>query len=434
MALFDAITEIQDVVLSHHQTLVLTKEPNNDDLEIDLLITNRYCTKLQGDISKRTSIPVLYYNRKRGFGYFIEDGVIRALDLVDFPILSEESLAWLVKDAQPSLFNGEIPKLSRQNQVIFYVYKSIKKWKIKDHRYSFIMRECKGLNFDMLIVKIREFCSIQQEDIQVLNQCELMINELYQEKLTFDLYSLIIRTNRKAPTRMSLVALRFKSTLDLLSQMLNSKRNKLPIVAVIGVDGSGKSSVVQGLKSQDSMFKSSQFRFETKEHIALFKWLFEAIPKASYLLGVVFPEKLKHAIRRIEHSVTVKMTLYETRFKLGVYVRRSNRGELVVVDRWWFDYFAASKRSDLIKIYPNLINEYLKLKKPDLIVFMDAADEVIESRRPNDNLQELKIKRRRLLELVMSDKNLNVIKVNGMANIEDNMKYINSAIYDCWRR
>lgn len=434
MNLIDAITEIQNLVLSHHQTLVLTKEPNKRDLDIDLLITNRYCPKLQEDLSKRTSIPVVFDNRKRGFGYFIESGVIGALDLVDFPILNEESLAWLVDDSQPSLFHDNFRKLSREKKIIYYVYKSIKKWKIKEHRYDLIIEESKRINKDSLIAKMNAFCVIQKENSQVVSQCRLLINELCQEKLTVDLYSSILRTNRKIPSRISLVAARFKPFVHDLSQMLNSKSNRLPIVAVIGVDGSGKSSVVQALVRQDSIFKSSQFRFETKEHLPSFKWLFGIISKASFALGRMFQGRLKHSVRRIEDFVSIKMILHETRLKLRSYMRCAKRGELVIVDRWWFDYFAATKRVELFKVYPNLINDYLKLTRPDLIVFMDATDVAIKNRRPDDNLVELKKKRSRLLELVRSDNTLNVIKVDGMANIEDNMKRINGAIYDCWRR
>lgn len=426
MNLASALKSIQEVVSKHGESLVLVKEPDLKSIDIDILITNRRSTDLQKDILSSVRIPFLFDTENRCFGYYLEDGEIGSIDLFDFPIFTDSAIRELAQDTVPSSFDNSIPKLSHDGQLIYYIYKSLKKWKIKEHRYNFILQNSANLDHSKLSSKLADICQIQRDNGTAANG-QHILDALVLGELSFEKYCNLIRLNRTKVCRIKTLIkiVNFQHSVLCRSQKKDFYK-KLPLINVIGIDGAGKSSMVDKLNVQNQSIPSQQFRFETKSHLKGYDNLFYIIPRFFHMLkrlGIGFN------LHVLESSLLANLTFLESRVKVNVFSKMTLSGKMVIVDRWWFDYWAASKRSHMIHKNPQLFRRYESLAKPDLIIFMTAPYSIIADRRPEENLEELKSKHERLLNMVDG---YNHLLIDGSKDIVQNFHRVNTAIYNYW--
>jgi thymidylate kinase len=85
------------------------------------------------------------------------------------------------------------------------------------------------------------------------------------------------------------------------------------------------------------------------------------------------------------------------------------RGGLVLIDRFYYDFFVDQHRYRL-RVPQSIVRlGYFLIKKPDLVVLLDAPAEVLQGRKQEVTLAETKRQRTAYLELVRSLKNGRVI-------------------------
>ena len=429
----NAILSIQRTVNNNGEKLVMVKEPVVADTDIDVLITNRHKSYLQRDIINNSGVPVFYDGLRRGFAYYLGDGKIGGIDLMDFPSLNQNSIKWLIADAVRSKYDSLLFVLSKEKQVIYSIYKSINKWKVKEHRLRFLLSASNNIDLEELKDELMKLFRIQNENPQVIQGASEMLGALICERLSFELYSEIIKSSRLKESNFTrfLISNRIKR----FRMSIRRRRNvqtSMPVVAVVGVDGTGKSSVVSYLSSQAAVLRCAHFRLETKNQSHALNYLLRVIRWITRNLRRIIPVQLSAKLFALQQSLSAYLIFLEVGVRIRGFYRKAKSGFLVVVDRWWFDYFVASKRSSFISKRPWLLELYLEYKSPDLIIFMNAPFKVISKRRPDENIDELEKKRNGLRKLLDEHFSEIYIEVDGTSKIEDNIKIINEALYKQW--
>jgi len=166
-------------------------------------------------------------------------------------------------------------------------------------------------------------------------------------------------------------------------------------VVLCGVDGSGKStaarSAIEGLRGTFSPAKGRQFHwkppvFSGRRQAA--RGLISdphAKPPRSGLISLLF-----FAVHWWEFLLGWPLRICPVTF----------RGGLVLIDRYYFDFFVDQRRYRL-RVPPGLVRfGYRCLPKPDLVFLLDAPVDVLQGRKQEVSRAETERQREAFLELI----------------------------------
>lgn len=194
-------------------------------------------------------------------------------------------------------------------------------------------------------------------------------------------------------------------------------------VVLCGADGCGKSTaaraIVDGLSGTFSPAKGRHFHWKPP--------LFTARRRAER-----GPDTNPHSepVRNPAASLCY-FVFHWLEFFLGSHVcfrPVKFRGGLVLVDRYYYDFFVDQRRYRL-QVPPGIVRlGYIPLKKPDLVVLLDAPADVLQGRKQEVPLAETERQCRAYRTLVQSLSNGRVI--NGAQSVEKVGADINRAILD----
>jgi thymidylate kinase len=97
------------------------------------------------------------------------------------------------------------------------------------------------------------------------------------------------------------------------------------------------------------------------------------------------------------------------------------KGGLVLIDRWYYDFFVDQKRYRL-RVPPVLIRfGYVFLKKPDLVLLLDAPAEILQQRKQEVSILESQKQREAYLALTSRLPQARVIDAaQPVATVADN--------------
>lgn len=87
------------------------------------------------------------------------------------------------------------------------------------------------------------------------------------------------------------------------------------------------------------------------------------------------------------------MLKFDTHKKINSFYQNAQDGRIVIIDRWWSDFFIAKKREDLLKNHPKLLHKFLSLPRPDLFVLIEIPADVSMKRRPEEDPEVLLYKK-----------------------------------------
>jgi thymidylate kinase len=166
-------------------------------------------------------------------------------------------------------------------------------------------------------------------------------------------------------------------------------------VALCGADGSGKSTaarvVIDVLSVTFSASKVHQFHWKLP--------VFSARRRAA---RAPTTDPHGHPPRNPAISLCY-FAFHWLEFFLGSHLRLrplTFRGGLVLIDRYYYDFFVDQRRYRL-RVPQSIVRlGYLFLKKPDLVVLLDAPAEVLQSRKKEVPLAETERQRTAYLALV----------------------------------
>jgi thymidylate kinase len=201
------------------------------------------------------------------------------------------------------------------------------------------------------------------------------------------------------------------------------KRIKQPtglIIAVIGIDGSGKSAIINELSNT----LAPAFRRKAKYH-----WKPTFKPVSSN--NIVVSEPHKHPPRSFIVSL-LKLLFYVCQYIIVHYSRvywQKVKSTLVIYDRYYYDMLVDQKRFRM-KLPPKVIRFFTPcIPKPDLIFLLKTNADIAYKRKKELSLGELERQNNEFLALKeLFKKQFYVIDNNG--DIEKSVNEINSIIFD----
>jgi thymidylate kinase len=166
-------------------------------------------------------------------------------------------------------------------------------------------------------------------------------------------------------------------------------------VVLCGADGCGKSTAAQALME----LLAPTFSLAKSAH---YHWKAPVFPAARRSARA----EAKHPHAQITRSPVLSLAYFGfhcLEFLLGSWLRVPSvtfKGGLVVIDRFYYDFFVDQKRYRLA--VPRLLVSmgYLFIKKPDLVFLLDAPAVVLQSRKQEVPAAETERQRLAYLELV----------------------------------
>jgi len=193
-------------------------------------------------------------------------------------------------------------------------------------------------------------------------------------------------------------------------------------VAIIGPDGAGKSSVIDGLCS---VLRAT---FSDKQYIVHWRPELFKSNRTSYQGPVTEP----HGKLVRNRGLSLLFLCYHTLlFVMGywwVMFPRRFRGWLLWLDRYYYDFFVDPKRFRLLlsKFWVSL--GYALVPKPDLVLLLDVPPKVLQGRKQEVPFEETARQREAYLELVRGMKN--GVVVDASIPLDDVVAEVNRVVLD----
>ena len=186
------------------------------------------------------------------------------------------------------------------------------------------------------------------------------------------------------------------------------------VVAFMGVDGSGKSTIINALK------KKLKTKFSKIRYLHLRPYLF--------LLDKRTVIKNPHQINRSNYKfinffrILIWLFMYRVYFKFLSYQKK----ELILFDRYAHDVLIDNVRYNF-NLSKNAMSKILKLfPKPDLWVYLNAPKHILNKRKQELSNDELDKQIKKYDLFFKKEKNL--LKLSTQKSIRDNLSLIVSKI------
>ena len=210
-------------------------------------------------------------------------------------------------------------------------------------------------------------------------------------------------------------------------------------IAFLAPDGSGKSTVIQGITNTcaDYFKKVSYFHFRPEWlrnlgqiHVSRRK----QEPPKPLQPGEEPPRNATpHAVKKQGKLVSlIRFMYYNLDFVFGHFFKimpLKRKHHLIVFDRYYYDYFG-----DMIRyrydISPQLVQFCsFFIPKPDIVFILDADENVVYERKKEVPIEEIARQRKAYASLL--DRNINAVMINVDRNVEDIISEVTGYILDC---
>lgn len=168
-------------------------------------------------------------------------------------------------------------------------------------------------------------------------------------------------------------------------------QNKGMMVTLSGVDGAGKSTVIQLVKSElERTYRKKVVLLRHRPGILpILSSFIHGKEKAEYISSVTIP---RQGDNKSLFSSVLRFLYYYADYIFGqffVYFKYSSRGVVVLYDRYYFDFINDASRSN-INLSPIWIEKlYTFIFKPDLNIFLYETPEVILKRKKEMNANQI---------------------------------------------
>ncbi len=169
-------------------------------------------------------------------------------------------------------------------------------------------------------------------------------------------------------------------------------KNRGIVITISGVDGAGKSTIIQNLKER--------LKDNYRRNVVVIRHRPSLLPiLSSYKHGREAAEKKaaetlpRKGNNKSKLGSLVRFIYYLSDYVLGqfyIYLKYTMRGYVIIYDRYYFDFINDSKRSNIV-ISKSVVKAFYKLIfKPDINVLLYAQPEVIIQRKQELSLEDIK--------------------------------------------
>jgi thymidylate kinase len=207
-------------------------------------------------------------------------------------------------------------------------------------------------------------------------------------------------------------------------------------VALIGPDGAGKTTVGRQLQATLPLpvkYVYMGINLGSSNILLPTSWVIVGIRRALRQIAARRSERSGHQraeTNRAKPSVFKRVTtwvrsylrlanlLAEETFRHSLVWYYEKRGNVVLLDRWFFADYCASNVTDK-QPFSRRIHGYLMehfYPKPDLVIYLEAPAEVLFSRKRESSLEVLEWRRQKYLQLRDKVKNFSVVDASQPTN------------------
>lgn len=184
---------------------------------------------------------------------------------------------------------------------------------------------------------------------------------------------------------------------EIIRRTKNSIHPKGSLIAFVGPDGSGKSSVINLVSLSLSEFYPENHKFHMR---------FNLFPELKTGLGLTTVKEKnsnlptgKKETKMIERKTKVSLLrffaswavvlFYTIEFWLSNYSvwRIKSRAGLILFDRYYYDYFVQPSYRDIIWRFRNILLFFVP--KPDAVIYLKASPETVYKRKGELNIKEI---------------------------------------------
>lgn len=212
------------------------------------------------------------------------------------------------------------------------------------------------------------------------------------------------------------------------------------LVAFIGPDGSGKSTIIDRVSNKFKLIYPYQKVYHTR---------FELLPELRSGLGlsninkkqpedkkvVVADEKVVANDNQESQSMISKIVswivlcYYTFEFFLGklIFFRINRKGRLVLFDRFYYDFFVQPKTRNLVWGFKKFL--FLFVPKPDIIIHLYADGETVFARKGELNVAEIDLQNSLFAKLLQGDCRYNIFDT-GVHNVDELVEKIAEVMYN----
>jgi thymidylate kinase len=228
-------------------------------------------------------------------------------------------------------------------------------------------------------------CYINKNYNTCFDKLEDVINQ--NLSLRLQLFNNVSNNIRKNELRFS-IANFFRYATDMLKELIY---NRGFIMTLSGVDGAGKSTIIESLKQK--------FEKKFRKKVVILRHRPSLFPiLSSYVVGKdAAEEKAANTLPRqgtnksIVGSI-VRFAYYFLDYQIGqiyVFIKYVSRGYVVIYDRYYFDFIQDGKRTNIN--LPSSFTGFLYrfIYKPQLNVLLYASPDVILARKQELSAQEI---------------------------------------------
>lgn len=207
---------------------------------------------------------------------------------------------------------------------------------------------------------------------------------------SFDQLFLFMETNRnKIKLRLNRTRANknihfLKNTVHYILDTIKERFSKIGfIVTFSGVDGAGKTTIISKTKVllEDKYRKEVILLRHRPGILPILSAIKHGSSKAEELAGTNIP---RQGTNKSTFSSFLRFSYYYSDYLLGqvyVFIKYQLKGKIVLYDRYYYDFIADSKRSNIVLNKKVIEFLYLFINKPKLNIFLYAQPELIRSRK-----------------------------------------------------